>query len=594
MAVKILVVDDVAANRLALAKLISKLNLEIVEATSGYEALQRVLEHDFALLLLDVQMPEMDGFEVIEMLKQIESTRHLPVLLMTAFHKDDDHRLKGYLSGSVDYIEKPIQENVLLAKIQVFVDLHRQKIRLQDLVEQLNQTNEVLQSQISQRVVAENAARDSEQRYCSLLANVPGTVYRCLAVEPYAFQLVSPAIEDLCGYSPTQFEQKYSDLKAFVEIFDRSWVLETIHRAQDQFAYRQSTTFSLDYRIRHQDGALRWVNNRGQVIEDESGCYIDGVMIDITEKKTTEEELRIAATVFETHDGVFVMDQEAYILRINRSFSQITGYPPKDIIGQTPRLLQSNRHNDEFDQALWQSLEETGHWQGEIWHRRRNGDEYPTWQTITTVKDESGVITHYVAVFSDITERKNREQLIQQLAYQDSLTGLYNRRALLDRLRHEIAIARRHRLRGALIFIDLDKFKILNDSFGHDAGDELLRQVAMRLMDIMREEDTVARLGGDEFVVLMRGTTEEHDRFLQKILGTAKRIQTTLGRPFQLSHHACTITPSIGITVFPDRAEDVYELLKQADIAMYQVKAAGRDGICFFHKEMQVEDKTRR
>lgn len=588
MAIRVLVVDDVAANRLALGKLLSTLNLEVIEAASGYEALQRVLEYDFALVLLDVQMPEIDGFEVIEMLKQIESTRHLPVLLITAAYKDDQHRLKGYLSGSVDYIEKPIQENILLAKAQVFVDLHRQKIQLQDAAAQLRQTNEILQLQISQRVAAENAALESERRYYSLLANMPGTVYRCLAVEPYEFEFVSPAIEELCGYPLDRFEVKYPDLGTFTDVFERLRLFAAIRRARDSSPDQQFSAFSVDYRIRHRNGALRWVNNHGQETEIGSDRYIDGVIIDITEKKLAEEELRIAATVFEMRDGVFILDRDAHILRSNRAFSQMTGYAPDEVIGHSPRLLQSNRQDEAFYQTLWQSVQETGYWQGEIWHLRRNGDEYPTWQTITAVRDEQEEITHYVAVFSDITERKNHELLIQQYAYRDFLTGLHNHRSLLDRLGHEIAIAQRRQLRGALMLIDLDHFKALNDSLGHDAGDELLRQVAMRLLEIMREEDTVARMGGDEFVVLMRGAVEEQGLCLEKALNTAERIRRALGRPFHLGRHTCTVTPSIGITLFPDQGDDIYELLRQANIAMYQVKASGRDGARLF--QMTVEE----
>ena len=309
---------------------------------------------------------------------------------------------------------------------------------------------------------------------------------------------------------------------------------------------------------------------------------------DITERKRAEADLRIAATAFESHEGMFIADDRSVIVRVNRAFVEITGYTADEAIGQTPRLLSSGRHDAAFYQAMQDSIACSGVWQGEIWNRRKNGEVYPQWLTITAVKNAQGDVTHYVSTLTDITQRKTAEDEIRNLAFYDPLTRLPNRRLLLDRLKQALASSTRSGRYGALLFIDLDNFKTLNDTLGHDIGDLLLQQVGQRLATCVREGDTVARLGGDEFVVMLEDLSETLQEAATQAETVGEKILVTLNRLYQLDSYEHHSTPSIGVTLFADHQETVDELLKRADLAMYQAKAAGRNTLCFFDPEMQA------
>ena len=221
------------------------------------------------------------------------------------------------------------------------------------------------------------------------------------------------------------------------------------------------------------------------------------------EKKQREEELRIAATAFQSHEAILVTQSDGSILQVNSAFTNITGYSEEEVIGKNPNILASGKHSAEFYQQMYKTLNSKGKWQGEIWNRRKNGEIYPEWLVITAVRSESEELTQYVGIFSDISDKKQAEKIIRNLAYYDPLTNLANRRLLLDRLEQEVSVSKRRQTFGALIFLDIDKFKILNDSLGHAVGDELLIQVARRIKEHIREEDTACRFGGDEFVILI-------------------------------------------------------------------------------------------
>ncbi len=307
----------------------------------------------------------------------------------------------------------------------------------------------------------------------------------------------------------------------------------------------------------------------------------------LRQRERAEQDLRLAATAFETHEAIVITDQRGIIQRINKAFTRITGYTSEEVIGKTPRILKSGRQTREFYQQMWQALHREGYWQGEIWNRRKNGEIYPEWETITAVKDESGKVTHYVATFQDITERKQAEARIQHLAYFDSLTDLPNRTLLLDRLEHELAVCLRHDVVGALLFLDIDRFKTINDALGHPVGDALLQQMAKRLTQHVRSEDTVARLGGDEFVVLLprAGATPEEANYTAQTV--AEKIRAALAEPYRLHGHNYQLTPSIGIVLFPEEGDTIDDILKHADTAMYRAKAAGRNTIRFYLPSMQ-------
>jgi len=338
------------------------------------------------------------------------------------------------------------------------------------------------------------------------------------------------------------------------------------------------------------DGAEHHISISGDPVFDGSGEFkgYRGVGTDITERKLAEANLRVAATAFEAQEGMFVTDANNVILQVNRAFTEITSYTAEEAVGQTPRLLRSGRHDAGFYRALWDSIAACGNWKGEIWNRRKNGEVYPEWLTITAVKDGAGAITNYVATLIDITGRKAAEDEIKNLAFYDTLTQLPNRRLLMDRLQQALASSERSRRRAALLFIDLDHFKTLNDTLGHDKGDLLLQQVAQRLSACVRAADTVARLGGDEFVVMLEDLSEGAEKATAQARAIAEKILATFSQPYLLAGHPYQSSGSIGIAPFCGHDQTATVLLKQADIAMYQAKAAGRNGLRFFEPDMQT------
>ncbi|MCR4297262.1 MAG: EAL domain-containing protein, partial [Gallionella sp.] len=287
-------------------------------------------------------------------------------------------------------------------------------------------------------------------------------------------------------------------------------------------------------------------------------------------------------------DAIMIAGTEGNILRVNRAFEALSGYSAEELIGKNPRILQSGRHDKTFYQAMWSELLDTGKWSGEIWDRRKNGEIYPKYMTITAIFDGNHQVTHYVAVSSDISQRKQSEQEIYQLAFYDPLTHLPNRRLLLDRLRQAMAVSTRSGRQGALLFLDLDHFKKINDTQGHGMGDLLLIEVARRLQACVREGDSVARPGGDEFVVLLEELSSEPDEAASQTELVAEKIRDELGQPYMLKNYEYRTTPSIGVSLFHGHLENVENLFKHADIAMYQAKAAGRNAIRFFDPQMQM------
>nr|WP_315484466.1 EAL domain-containing protein [uncultured Undibacterium sp.] len=336
------------------------------------------------------------------------------------------------------------------------------------------------------------------------------------------------------------------------------------------------------------DGSVIDVMGQGALIDFDGEPSIYVAWHDITASKRHAESQRIAATAFESQEGMFVTDAAWNILRTNQSFNQITGFTADDVVGAPPHFFNEQFKNEMAYSAMESSIRERGSWQGEVLDQRKNGDMFPAWINISSVTDEQGVITHYVGTFNDITLRKSAEDEIRNLAFYDPLTQLPNRRLLMDRLEQALASSNRHQRRGALLFIDLDNFKTLNDTLGHDQGDRLLQQVAERLNICTREGDTVARLGGDEFVVMLENLDEHSFDAANHAETVAIKILSELNQTYWLGVNEHHSSPSIGITLFGEKAETISEPLKRADLAMYQAKAAGRNTIRFFDPKMQA------
>ncbi len=421
----------------------------------------------------------------------------------------------------------------------------------------------------------------AKQRFSDLVNSTDGIVWEA-DVATFNFTFVSEQAERLLGY-PAKDWMKPGFWVEHIHPDDQRWAPEFCLEAT-----RRLEPHTFEYRFLTCDGRIVWLRDIVSVVsENGEPRWLRGIMIDITEQKNAEQDLRIAATAFETQEGIIVTDNNKIILRVNHAFTEITGYTAKDVIGKTPKILSSGLQDEDFYIAMWDAINHTEKWKGEIYNRRKNGEIYPQHLTITSVRDQSGTVANYVATLNDISVRKEAEEEIKQLAFYDFLTGLPNRRLLLDRLNQALASSARSKHNGALLFIDLDNFKILNDTLGHDFGDQLLIQASERLKSCIRECDAVSRIGGDEFVVLLEELSKDPIKSLTQTERIANKIQTVLGQPYQLKMHQYHSSSSIGVTIFDDHRQTMEELLKQADIAMYQAKKSGRNAVCFFDPKMQ-------
>lgn len=358
-------------------------------------------------------------------------------------------------------------------------------------------------------------------------------------------------------------------------------------------AIKEHGSFTFESRHRTKDGRIYPVEVSVNYMRFEDAEYNCGYARDITKRKQMEEDLRIAATTFESQDAILITDQNANILRVNQAFQDMTGYGADDLIGKNPRILNSGRHAASFYRSMWSGLLNAGKWSGEMWTRRNNGSIFPAAVTITAVYDDHQQVTNYVSVTRDISHIKKTEQEIHQLAFYDHLTQLPNRRLLLEQLQHTIAGSARHGWYAALIFLDLDHFKTINDTQGHIAGDRLLIEAARRLKTCIREGDSVARLGGDEFVVVVEELSAVTNEAVTQTELIVDKIREELSKPYKLKNYDHLSTASIGINLFRGHQESVDDLLKHADIAMYQAKTAGRNAVRFYDPAMQTAIEAR-
>lgn len=353
---------------------------------------------------------------------------------------------------------------------------------------------------------------------------------------------------------------------------------QDLQRASHDFfeAFESRLAFRLDCRLRRADGVYRWMTFHGVPRHTEQGEFLGyiGTGIDITERKQAEERLHLLASVF-THadEGILISAVDGSILDINAAFSRITGYSLAEVQGQNPKLLSSGQHDQAFYANMWVRLRAHGHWRGEIWNRRKNGELYAAMLTISAVYDAQDQITHYVALSTDITPLKEQARLLEHSAHFDALTKLPNRLLLTDRLQQALTQTQRLSQRLALVFLDLDGFKAVNDQHGHEVGDQLLVALASRMQQALREVDTLARLGGDEFVALLQNVADFNacEPILQRLLAAA-------AQPLTVNGHVLQVSVSMGVTFYPQAQDiDADHLLRQADMAMYQAKLAGKN-----------------
>lgn len=367
--------------------------------------------------------------------------------------------------------------------------------------------------------------------------------------------------------------------------------LDSIHpedRQRVDDAYRWALKHRQAYEVEHRmimpDGRIKVIRERGETQYDDAGRPLRtiGTTQDITDLRRMESQMELLSSVFEySGEAIVITDQNNNIVAVNPAFTRLTGYVLDEVRGSNPRVLSAGRTSEAEYERMWTAIRETGFWQGEVWDRRKDGAVYPKWLSISVIRNKDGGVRHYIAHFTDISAERAAEAKLHHMAHHDMLTGLYNRFSLKDSLDHTLAVSRRQGGRLALMFIDLDRFKVINDTLGHHVGDELLIQVANRLRSGVRESDVVARLGGDEFVVMLCNI--EHTSAVALI---AEKLIGSLGEPYVVSGHTLYATPSIGIAIFPVDGNDGDALMKNADAAMYHAKTAGRNNFQFFDARM--------
>lgn len=433
----------------------------------------------------------------------------------------------------------------------------------------------------NKRIQSQQQLAESENRLSVILNSVAAYIYlkdingRYLFANQQVLNLWEAKLEDVVGFGDENFFDAESVNQ--IRVIDRKVLIDGEVVEQEEFhkvkkTGVESVYWSVKIPLRYDDGEI---------------YALCGISTDITQQKMTEADLRIAAISFESQVGMMITDANKITLKVNGAFSKISGYTSEEVINNLPVLGSKNHHDPDYLNQIWKEAGLNGVWEGELTSQHKNGDFYPQYVIITAVKDSDQNIINYVISFTDITESKAAASKIENLAFYDPLTQLPNRRLLLDRLNHALIAIHRSELIGALLYLDLDHFKIVNDSRGHDMGDLLLKQVAERLIGCVRADDTVARLGGDEYVIMLENLSKEHLEAATQTEIVAQKILVSLSKPYQLGSHQSSISGSIGLVLFDSQKQTPEELFKQADIAMYHAKKSGRNTFHFFDPEMQ-------
>ncbi len=390
---------------------------------------------------------------------------------------------------------------------------------------------------------------------------------------------VNPAVVNTLGYTEEELTEKSIDI-----ITERPYILAS---DDGDILNGLESVRSIECNFRKKSGDLIPVLVTVSQLERDGRSFgIVHAGRDITAQKRVERELQLAAKVMENDsNAILICDKNSNIVLVNPAFCEITGYSREEVIGKNPSILQSGRQSKEFYREMWNSILNENGWKGEIWNRRKNGEIYPEFLSITTLRNEHGEITNFVSIFTDITRQKDIEQKLAHMAHHDALTGLPNRTLFIDRLEHAIEHNRRDRQQVALMFIDIDGFKQINDKHGHDIGDRLLKDIAEGISAEIRKSDTLARIGGDEFVIIL-----EQIHNIENVTAIADNILKLFRQPFMIEGIACNVGVSIGIAVHPDDSDHADDLVKKADTAMYHAKTTGKMKYSIFSAEC-VEKK---
>jgi diguanylate cyclase (GGDEF)-like protein/PAS domain S-box-containing protein len=556
---KVLAIDDTPVNLLTLgAALKSEFDLQL--ATSGPMGIQLALQDPPDLILLDIMMPGMDGFETCRRLKAEPTLSEIPVVFVTALH-ELDAEVKGLELGAADYITKPIQ-----------VETARQRIR--NLVEREQLRREVMaqRDQLITEVTRHMQTQASLQRLTVAIEQSAASVVitdldaRIEYVNPHFTAVTGYSAAEVIGQNPRLLQSGLTPGSVYEQLWKQVtsggiWKGELVNKRKS--------------------GEVYWEDCQIAPVKDSAGSVTHYVAVktDISARKQAETKLQLAAGVFASaREGISITELDGTIVDVNDAFSRITGYSRDEVLGQHTRILSSGHQNKEFYQLMWEQLVSKGHWYGEIWNRRKSGEVYAEMLAISTVMNAQGEPQNYVALFSDITAMKEHQRELDHIAHYDVLTGLPNRVLLADRLRQGMNQAQRRGQHLAVIFLDLDGFKVINDSHGHEAGDLLLMTVARRMKQTLREGDTLARIGGDEFVAVLQDMEDTAAG-----LPLLNRLLEAAAQPVQLLNVSLKVSASLGVTFYPQSLDiDAEQLLRQADQAMYQAKLAGKNRFHLF------------
>ncbi len=560
----LLVVDDDIVIRGMLQRLLEEQGYQVIEAVNGSEAVNAFQEHTPDLVLMDAAMPVLDGFGACEAIKKLPHGKDTPVLMITALH-DEESVDQAFNAGAVEYITKPIHWAVLRHRVQTLLQARRAEKAL-------------IKSEVRFRGVFEQSAMGIA------LINLEGKIMRG---NPALHAMLGQDIEQLAGESFAKFFHPADTLieKEFMQ----------------QLMNGQRSTYQMEKYFFQPDSPLLWARLTTSLVRGMDGDpqFIIHMIEDITRQKRAQARQRIASKVFETtSDGVMITNAQAAIIDVNTAFTLTTGYSYEEILDQNPRLLQSGQHDKVFYERLWTSLHETGRWSGEIWNRRKNGEVYSQWLSISVVRGEHNEITNYVGVFSDITSLRDGDENLRRLlhydermyhlTHYDDLTELPNRLLFHEQLTR----ACRQGEKVALLYIDLDNFRRVNDSLGYDFGDHFLKAVAKRLRHCARDTDTVARLEGDEFAMILSPIGQLYDARLM-----ADKLFAELIREVEVDGHDLRVDCNIGISFYPGEnvnpehevGSRVELMIQHADVAMYLAKEMGKNTYQIFSENEQEE-----
>ena len=556
---RILVIDDDAMIRLLTSQLLSRNGFEVFEADNGRKGLEQFAAITPDLVLLDVMMPEVDGFACLRELRA-EKYRPVPVVMMTAVEEVDCIE-QAFELGASDFIGKPIHWPLLPYRARNVLRSFRNNQLLLQQQRKLQQNEERLRLSM----------QAAKQGFYDIDLQTGDVV-------------VSAEYAGMLGYDHANFHESEATWADRLHPDERERMEDTYRR----YINGESSDYRAEFRQRCADGSWKWILSIGRIVErNPQGQPVRmlGTHTDITASKNAEERLQLLAKVFEdSGEGIVLCDADTNILSSNQAFTNITGYLSSEVLGKKADMLALHR----YDQVLWHSLQDSGYWQGEIWDQRKNGESYPVWLGISAIRNVQGAISHFICIFTDITERKAAEAKIEYLARHDPLTNLPNRTLLHDRFDQAMAHAARSQSLVALLFLDLDRFKQINDTFGHDVGDRLLQGVAERLSQCIREVDTVCRQGGDEFIIVLTELPE-----VEVVSHIALKILETLQKPFNIDTLTVSTSFSIGISLYPSDGMSFHGLLNKADTAMYAAKHEGRNTFRYFSHDMNMASLER-